>query len=227
MEECNLVYNPIVPDYKLCKDEVGVKVNATQFKQMVGSLIYITTTRSNLMFMVSLISSYMSQPAEMHAKVAKRNLKHLKGTKNYGILYNREGIEQLLTFTNSDYAENMEDKENTSGYVFLMSRGYKPIVILSTTKVEFITMARVLKELGYAQQRSTLIMCDNCSTMKLSEIFAMHGRSKHIGVRFHFLKDITRDGVIELVHYGTQDQTVDVMIEPLKLDSFEKLRMQL
>lgn len=104
MEESNSVCNPIVSGYKLDRDEEGIKVDKTQFKQMVGNLMYITTTRPNLMFAVSLISRYMSQPAEMHAKVAKRILRYLKGTENYGILYKRGGTETVLAYIDSDYA---------------------------------------------------------------------------------------------------------------------------
>nr|KYP66580.1 Retrovirus-related Pol polyprotein from transposon TNT 1-94 [Cajanus cajan] len=244
MEESNPVCNPIVPGYKLCRDEEGIKVNETHFKQMVGSLMYITTTRPDLMFVVSLISRYMSQPTEMHAKVAKRILRYLKGTENYGILYKRGGIEELLAYTDSDYAGDLEDRKSTSGYVFIMSGGSvswssrkQPIVTLSTTEVEFIAaagcayqavwMRRVLKELGYKQEGSTVIKCDNCSTINLSKNPVMHGRSKHIDVRFHFLRDLTKNNEIELVHCGTQDQVADVMTKPLKLDSFQKLRVQL
>lgn len=52
----------------------------------------------------------------------------------------------------------------------------------------------------------------------------MHGRSKHIDVRFHFLRDLTKEGVVELVHCGTQDQIADMMTKPLKLDLFRKMR---
>lgn len=64
-------------------------------------------------------------------------------------------------------------------------------------------MRRFLKEMGYAQEGSIIIRCDNCSTIKLSKNPVMQMRSKHIDVRFHFLRDLTRDGVIELVHCGT------------------------
>ena len=65
---------------------------------------------------------------------------------------------------------------------------------------------------------------DNSSTIKLSKNPVMHGRSKHIDVRFHFLRDLTKKGVVELVHCGTQDQIANVLIKPLKLDLFLKLR---
>ena len=70
-------------------------------------------------------------------------------------------------------------------------------------------------------------MCDNSSTIKLSKDPIMHGHSKHIDVRFHFLRDITRDRVIELVHCGSQDQMANLLTKPIKLESFVKLREQL
>jgi hypothetical protein len=62
------------------------------------------------------------------------------------------------------------------------------------------------------------------STIKLAKNPVMHGRSKHIDVRFHFLRELCREGVIELKHCNTRDQVVDIMTKALKMDTFEKLR---
>lgn len=148
MEDSNSVCNPIVPGHKLNKDEGGVKVDETQFKQIVGSLMYITATRPDLMFVVSLIARFMSSPTDIHYQVAKRVLRYVKGTINYGILYKRGGAEELVGFTDSDYAGDLEGRRSTSGYVFLMngaavawSSKKQPIVTLSTTEAEFIAAA--------------------------------------------------------------------------------------
>ena len=66
MEESNYVHSPIVIGFKVFKDENGIKVDATFFKKIVGSLMYLTTTRPYLMFIVSSISRYMGQPTELH-----------------------------------------------------------------------------------------------------------------------------------------------------------------
>ena len=73
----------------------------------------------------------------------------------------------------------------------------------------------------------TTIMCDNNSTIKLSKNLVMHGRSKHIDVRFHFLRDLTKEEVVKLVHCGTNDQVVDILTKSLKLEVFLKLREKL
>ncbi|WKA06777.1 hypothetical protein VitviT2T_024661 [Vitis vinifera] len=189
MEKSNSVKNPIVPGDRLTKNEGGVKVDATKYKQLVGSLMYLTATRPDLI----------------------------------------------------DYAGDVDDRKSTSGYVFLLSEGAvawsskkQPVVTLSTTEAEFVAaascacqgvwMRRVLEKLGHSQGKCTTVLCDNNSTIKLSKNPVMHGRSKHIDVRFHFLRDLTREGVVELKHCGTQEQVADIMTKPLKLDVFLKLR---
>lgn len=240
MEDSNSVRNPIVPGLKLRKDG-GVKVDETRFKQIVGSLMYITTTRPDLTFMVSLIARFMAKPTEMHNQVVKRVLKYLKGTNNYGILYKRGGVEELVGFTDSDYAGDLEDRKSTSGYVFgaavAWSSKKQPIVNLSTTEAEFIAaascacqaiwMRRILQDMGYAHKGGTNIMCDNSSTIKLATNPVLHSRTKHIDVRFHFLRDLVNDGTIRMMFCGTHDQVADVLTKPLKLEDFERLREQL
>jgi len=123
MAESNPVSSPIVPGVKLNKDDQGVQVDESYYRQIVGSLMYLTTTRPDMMFSVSLISRFMSRPTELHLQAAKRILRYLQGTTNFGILYKREGMDELHAFTDSDYAGDLEDRKSISGYVFLMSSG--------------------------------------------------------------------------------------------------------
>ena len=241
MDKSNSVHNPIVPGCKLGKDEGGVKVDKTHFKQMVGSLMYLTATRPDMMFVVSLISRYMENPTETHLQVAKRVLRYLRGTLDFGIFYKKGGNSELIAYTDSDYAGDLGDRKSTSGYVFLLSSGTiswlskkQPVVSLSTTEAEFIAatvcacqtvwLKRVLEKLGLTQEKTTIIHCDSSSAIKLSKNPVMHGRSKHIDVRFHFLRELTKGGTVELIHCSTQDQLADIMTKPLKLDVFLKLR---
>ncbi|PRQ43601.1 putative RNA-directed DNA polymerase [Rosa chinensis] len=199
MEDSNGVMNPIVPGVKLGRDGGGVRVNETYFKQIVGSLMYITASRPDLMFVVSLISRFMSQPTELHFQAAKRVLRYLKETVNYGIFYKKEGNNKLIAYTDSDYVGDLEDRKSTSGYVFMLSGGVvswsskkQPIVTLSTTEAEYVAAAacacqaiwvrRILEKMNYVQDGGIIMMCDNSSTIKLSKNPVLHGRSKHIDV---------------------------------------------
>ncbi|XP_075515588.1 secreted RxLR effector protein 161-like [Primulina tabacum] len=186
-------------------------VDETYYKQLVGSLMYLIATRPDTMFVTCLISRYMAKPMEIHLQAAKRALRYLKGTVNYGIHYRKGGDGGLLAFTDNDYAGDMEDMKRTYGYVFLMSSSVvswcsknHPIGTLSTTEAEFVAtvvcscqgvwMKRILKELGHFD--------GDCITVM----------------------NLTKERTIELVHCGSQDQVEDIMTKPLKLEVFRKLQ---
>ncbi|KAL9405105.1 hypothetical protein Peur_002077 [Populus x canadensis] len=186
----------------------------------------------------------MANPIEVHLQVVKRILRYLKGTINYGIFYKKNENKQLIAYTDSDYAGDIADGKSTSGYVFILSGGVvswsskkQPIVTLSTTEAEFVAttacacqavwMRRILEKLNHEQEGCTILMCDNSSTIKLSRNPIMHGRSKHIDVRFHFSRDLTQDKVLELMHYGSQDQVANLLTKPIKLQTFKNLQEQL
>ena len=97
-----------------------MKVDSTFYKQVMGSLMYLTATRPDVMFVVSLISRYMANPIELHLQAAKRILRYLKGTTDYGVFYKNEEDEELTAYTNNDYVGDLEDRKSTSGYVFKM-----------------------------------------------------------------------------------------------------------
>jgi hypothetical protein len=245
MELCNMVCSPIVPGTRLSKDENGKSVDSTNFKQMVGCLMYLIATRPDMCYSICLIARYMERPTEIHLAAAKRILRYLKGTVNFGILYRRGVLNQELKgWTDSDYAGDVDDRKSTSGYVFKLGSGAiswsskkQPIVTLSTTEAEFVAAAscacqgvwlrRILQQLGQDQHKATLIFCDNSSSIKLSKNPILHGRCKHIDVRYHFLRDLTKEGVVELAHCSTNDQIADIMTKPLKLESFVKMRTEL
>lgn len=91
--DCNEVKNPIVPgSIKLSKNDEGKQVDETLFKQIVGSLMYLTATRPDLMYSVCLISRFMSSPRETHMMAAKRILRYIKGTTDLGIFYEKGAL---------------------------------------------------------------------------------------------------------------------------------------
>ncbi|KAG7598707.1 Zinc finger CCHC-type superfamily [Arabidopsis suecica] len=246
MEECNAVRNPIVPGTKLTKDEGGEKVDETMFKQLVGSLMYLTVTRPDLMYGVCLISRFMANPKMSHWLAAKRILRYLKGTIELGILYRKgeSSSPKLIAFTDSDYAGDLDDRRSTTGCVFLMASGAiswaskkQPVVALSTTEAEYIAAAfcacqcvwlrRVLETIGAGEKSATVIQCDNSSTIQLSKHPVLHGKSKHIEVRFHYLRELVNGETVKLEYCATENQVADIFTKPLKLEQFEKLRAML
>jgi len=111
------------------------------------------------------------------------------------------------------------------------------MVSLSTTEAEYIVAAycacqciwlkRIIKHLGIEAKEATEILCDNSSTIQLSKNSVFHDRSKHIAVRFHFLRDLVNDQTITLKYCNTNEQVADIMTKALKIEQFEKLRRML
>lgn len=149
MGSSNSVNNPIVPGTQLSKDETGDGVDVTMFKQIVGSLMYLTATRPDLMYGVCLISRFMANPKSSHWLAAKRILRYIKGTTDFGILYKRGRSNAcLVSYTDSNYAGDLDDRKITSGFAFIMGSGAiswaskkQPVVSLSTTEAEYIAAA--------------------------------------------------------------------------------------
>lgn len=120
MKDCNSVFTPTKVGLKLTRNGSGKKVNATLYKHIVGSLMYLTTMRPDIMFVVSMIIRYREKPTENHMLAAKRIFRYLKGTADFGIFYRKVENPCLCGFTDSDYAGNVEDRKSTSDFVFMM-----------------------------------------------------------------------------------------------------------
>ncbi|XP_047149161.1 secreted RxLR effector protein 161-like [Vigna umbellata] len=197
--------------------------------------MYLTATRPDLMYGVSLISRFMAQPTETHWSAIKRILRYLKGTTELGIFYKKEEDTTLMAYTNNDFAGDIDGRKSISGFIFSLGTGAvswsskkQPIVTLSTAESEYITAAscacqciwikRILDTIGFNRSKQILVLCDSSSTIKLSENPVFHGRSKHIDVRFHFLRDLVKEGRIKLDYCNTQNQIAYMMTKPLKLE---------
>lgn len=241
MSNCNPVKNPIVPGAKLSKEEDGEEVDGTLYKQMVGCLVYLTVTRPDMMYVVCLISWFMAKPREKHMLAAKRALRYLKGTMELGVFYKRGSELEVIAYTDSDYAGDVEDRKSTSGYVFLLngaavcwSSRKQEVVTLSSTEAEYVAATScachcvwikgVMEQNFMEQNKCMEINCDNTSSIKLSKNPVMHRRTKHIDVRYHYLRDLTNQEVVKLVFCGTEEQVADIMTKPVKLETFIKLR---
>ena len=241
MINCKSAPTPIVTGLKLSKKDKGADVNPTLYKKLVGSLMYLTATRPDIMYAVSLISRFMQTPKVSHWKAGKRILRYVSGTKNYGILYSSSNDFRLIGYTNSDSAGCIDERKSTSGYVFHFGLGVvswaskkQPIVTLSSAEAEYVAatgaacqaiwMRRMLKELNYEQEEATKIYCDNNSAIALSKNLVFHKISKHIDTRYHFIKELIRNGEIYLEYCKSNDQYADIFTRPLGKKSFEHQR---
>ncbi|CAL2235242.1 unnamed protein product [Prunus armeniaca] len=214
MKDCNSVCTPTEIGLKLVKNSGEKKVDQTLYKQIVGSLMYLTATRPDIQHAVSLISRYMECPEVPYLAVAKRIFRYLRGTIDFGILYKKGAKSCLFGFTDSDYAGDPDDRRSTSA----------EFIAAAACSCQAIWLRRILEELRGLQKGPTPVYCDNNSAIKLSKNPVLHGRSKHIDVRYHFLHDLTKDETIDLIYCISEDQVADILTKPLKLPAFSKLR---
>ncbi|KAJ4716489.1 Retrovirus-related Pol polyprotein from transposon TNT 1-94 [Melia azedarach] len=213
MENCKLISTPIKCRVKLSKHEEGEKVYSTFFKSLVGCLRYLTCTRPDILYATGLVSHYMETPTTMHFKAAKMILRYLKGTTNFGLFYSCSDNFELIGYSDSDWAGDTDDPKSTTGFVFFMGdtaftwmSKKQPIVTLSTCEAEYVAatscvchaiwLRNLLKELRWSQEKPTKIYVDNKSAIALAKNPMFHDRSKHIDMRYHYIREcITRNDV--------------------------------
>ena len=174
----------------------------------------------------------------------KRILRYIKGTYHLGLEYQYGGKVQLVGYTDSDWAGDVEERRSTSGYVFHIDSGEiswsskkQAIVSLSSTKAEYkgATIATqeatwirgILAELNHSQTTATTIYCDNQSTIQLTKNPVFHARTKHIEIHHHYVHEKTQEGNIILKYCKTEDQVADIFTKPLSIVKFEKFRSML
>ncbi|XP_019051695.1 PREDICTED: uncharacterized protein LOC109114079 [Nelumbo nucifera] len=116
MEGCKTVTTPLVTNKRFKKQDGLMKADASIYKSLIGSLLYIIATRSDIMYATSLLSSFMQIPSQVHYGVAKRILRYMQGTKEYSIWYKSTTNSRLIGYTDSDWAGSVDDMKSTSSY---------------------------------------------------------------------------------------------------------------
>ncbi|KAH9685807.1 hypothetical protein KPL70_014105 [Citrus sinensis] len=233
MNDCKPIITTVECGVKLSKHDEGEDIDPTFFKSLVGSLRYLTCTRPDIFYVVGLASRYMKNPKTTHFKAAKRILRYIKGTTNFGLLYSFSNDYKLVGYSDSDWGGDVDDRKSTTGFVFFMGdtaftsmSKKQPIVMLSTCEAEYVAtsssachaiwLRNLLKELGLPQEEPTEICVDNKSAIALSKNPVFHDRSKHIGTRYHFIRECIARKEVQVKYVKSQDQAADIFTKPLK-----------
>jgi len=241
MTSCNPISIPMEPGAKLSKFDGGEHVDASKYRSLVRSLRYLTCSRQDLSLSVGVISQFMEEPIYSHWKTLKQVLWYIQGTVSLGFFYSKTENYKLTGYYNSDWCEDIDDHKSTSGYVFFMGNTTfswlskkEPIVTLSTCEAEYVAaswcachairLRNLLSKMELKQPGATMIQVDNRSTMELAKNPVNRERSKHIDVRFHFIREQVKKGSVKLVHVTSQDQVADIFTKPLPKILFEKYK---
>ncbi|KAG6526877.1 hypothetical protein ZIOFF_008964 [Zingiber officinale] len=145
MDNSKSINTPVECGVKLSKHDEEEKVDPTFFKSLVGSLRYLTCTRPDILYAVGLVSRYMEDPTTTHLKIAKRILRYIKGTIDFGLFYSTSNHFKLEGYSDSDWGGDIDDRKSTTGFVFFMGdttftwmSKKQPIVTLSTCEAEYV-----------------------------------------------------------------------------------------
>ncbi|XP_057829631.2 secreted RxLR effector protein 161-like [Cryptomeria japonica] len=150
MVACKAFATPISLGEKLTKEDASPKVVATRYRSLVGSLMYLTTTRPDIMYDVSLISRFMQNAHESQWQVTKRILRYVSGTQNFGIQYSPIDKFELVGYSDSDWVGSVVDMKSTSSYVISFGSG-----VVSSSSKKQATMALSSAEAKYMAASST------------------------------------------------------------------------
>ena len=146
LTDCKPVSTPLVATEKLIKDDGSGAVDEENYRKLVGSLLYLTATRPDVMYAASLLARYMHGPSNKHYGTAKRVLRYVKGTLDYGLMYEKGKKAVLMGYCDSDWGGSIEDSKSTSGYAFSFGSGVfswasvkQNCVALSTAEAEYVS----------------------------------------------------------------------------------------
>ncbi|KAJ9545443.1 hypothetical protein OSB04_025150 [Centaurea solstitialis] len=239
MATSSVAKTPMTSGTLIGADPKGKPVDQKTYRAIIGSLLYLTASRPDIMFATCFCARFQANPKESHMMAVKRILRYLKGTPNRGLWYPKESGFELVAFSDADHGGCQLDRKSTSGHVQflgdkLVSWGSKKqhCVSTSTAEAEYVAAASCcsqvlwmrtqLRDYGYNFNHIP-IYCDSKSAIAITCNPVQHTRTKHIDIRYHFIKDHVERGTIELYFVNTEYQLADLFTKPLDEKRFNFL----
>ena len=247
MDDANPVSMPMDPNDKIKPNPDGNEGSkSNSYAKLLGELQFLTNaTRPDIAYAVNRLSAYTANPSLQHVGAVKRILRYLKGTKKMAIKYSaksdktpQENTNLLHGYADAAYA-NTDDYKSTSGYVFIAGGGAitwrskkQTTIALSSTEAEYVALSEagreacwlrnLYEELGFTQNSPTLIKGDNDGSIAMARNPQFHKQSKHIGIRWHWVRDLVQNNIIIIESCRDPDQTADVLTKPLARPKHQK-----
>lgn len=212
------------------------------YREAVGSLMFLAVvTRPDIAYAVNSVSKFLNEHNESHWRAVKRIIAYLIETVNMGIEFraSETGV-QLVGYSDADFASDIATRRSTTGYAFCMANGIvtwssqrQKLVSMSTTESEYIAastatkeavwLRALLSELGYLRDKPTKLYVDNQSAIRLIHNPEFHKRTKHIDVKFHYIREKVEDGEINVIFVPTEAQLADIFTKALPKSRFIEL----
>ncbi|KAJ9558487.1 hypothetical protein OSB04_013101 [Centaurea solstitialis] len=226
MADAKPASTPMETHKQLTADAEGEEVDVHHYRSMIGSLMYLTASRPDIMFAVCVCARYQVRPKEIHLQAVKRIFRYLKGQPRLGLWYPKDSSFDLVAYTDSDYGgANLDRKSTSGGCQFLGSRlvswqcKKQTTVSQSTTEAEYIAASSCCSQVLWIQNQmidygltflQTPIYIDNNSAISIVNNPVKHSKTKHIEIRFHFIRDCNEKKLIQVLKVHTDNQFADL-----------------
>lgn len=237
MDNSSPVSTPIDPNSLLCSDNSSEPVSFP-YRQAVGCLNFLATvTRPDVAFAVGVAGRHLQHPGPADVRMVKRILRYVRGTQEYALQYQKGRAVDLLGYSDADFAGDPVTRKSTTGLVMLVAGGLvawasrlQSVVAQSTTEAEYVASAEASKELVWQkrllvelvdQLELPTLMVDNQGAIQLAEKDIQHRGTKHIEVRYHYIRHEVEKGTFRLEYVASKDQLADVLTKALTKASHE------
>ena len=234
---CAPANTPIEVNHGLSFYPDQIPTNKERYQRLVGKLIYLTHTRPDISYAVSVVSQFMHDPSDRHMDAVNRILAYLKSSPGKGIMFSKHGHLDISGYTDSDFAGSKLDRKSTSGYVSFFGENLvtwrskkQNVVSLSSAEAEYqalhhatkeLTWLRLLlRDLGYEPKKPMMIYCDNTAAIEIANNPVQHDRTKHIELDRNYIKDNLNSRRLEVSYIKREHQLADVMTHGVPSASF-------
>jgi hypothetical protein len=218
------------------------------YPRLVGKLVFLLNTRPELSIYISKLTRFIKNPRPVHWEAAQYLLQHLNGCTDFGLHFTREHvtdpytvINPTLNYSDADWGGDLATRRSTTGEAILLCGGViihqskrQTTVADSTVVAETNALCTVVKDvlwlrdflswLGYPAESSSIVWCDNKGTVRNTEEGALRHKTKHMDLKYMFLRDLIKDGHISVKYLPTRLQLADLFTKPLKWIKFNQFR---
>ncbi|XP_068663020.1 uncharacterized mitochondrial protein AtMg00810-like [Aristolochia californica] len=232
--------SPIELNHRLSSTDGELLSDVTRYREVVGSLVYLTITRPDITYVVHVVSQFASTPRTTHWTAVLCILRFLRGTMHHGLLLSSTSDLVLIGNSDADWVGDLTDRKSTTGYCIFLGnslvawKSKKQSVVsrsfaeeeyraMATTATELIWFRRLLEELGFPQLSATPMFCDIQSAIQIAKNRVFHECMKHIEIDCHFVRHHYLQGSLTLPHVFSTSQLADVFTKSHTTPRFHHL----
>jgi hypothetical protein len=237
MLDCKPISTPIEQNHRLAEYPDQNPTNQSRYQRLVGRLIYLSHTRPDVAYAVSVVSQFMHNPSESHMEAVLRILRYLKSSPGKGLMFSKHNHLEVSGYTDADWAGCINDRKSTSGYFTFVGGNLvtwrskkQKVVARSSAEAEYRGMAQgvcellwlrnLLRDLGFKPKQAMNLFCDNKAAIDISHNPVQHDRTKHVEVDRHFIKEKLEAKLIAFPFVPTEEQLADILTKAVSNKAF-------